>query len=305
MKRFKILLGLITSDNDYQREQATQAEATARTLGLDLQIVYAEGDALAQSQQLLDAIQVTQASRPDGIIFDPVSSTGLPHVARAAISAGVAWATIDLKPSYLPELRGFDSSVAFGIGSDQVEVGRIQGRQLARLLPQGGGVLVIQGPSDNITARERLQGLQEAKPGNVSLRILKGRWSKESGHQAVAGYLMLPTARAGDVCAVAAQTDVMALGARRAFEEVTNSLEREKWLALPFLGCDGLPGTGQAWVRAGQLAATIVIPPNAPQAVNVMVAALSKRSRPPEYIVTAPCSYPELSLLEPIRCRPS
>ena len=301
MRRLKILLGLITSDNDYQREQAAQAEATARTLGLDLRIVYAEGDAVVQSQQLLDAVQAPAASRPEGIIFDPVSSTGLPHVARAAIAAGVAWATIDLKPAYLPELRSSDSAVAFGIGSDQVEVGRIQSQQLARLVPQGGGVLVIQGPSDNLTARERLQGLQDAKPANVNLRILKGKWSQESGHHAAAVYLQLPTARAGDVQAIAAQTDVMAVGARRAFEEVSNRLEREKWLSLPFLGCDGLPGTGQAWVRSGQLAATIVIQPNAPQAINVMVGALSNRGRPPESIVTAPKSYPELSLLEPLR----
>jgi ABC-type sugar transport system substrate-binding protein len=297
MKRLKIVLGLITSDNDYQREQAAQAETTARNLGLDLQIVYAEGDAVVQSQQLLDAVQAPSANRPDGIIFDPVSATGLPHVARAAIAAGVGWGIIDLRPSYLAELRSSASAVAFGIGSDQVEVGRIQGRQLAKLLPQGGSVLVIQGPSDNVTARERLQGLHEAKAANMSLRILKGKWSKESGHHAAAGYLALPTARAGDIHAIAAQTDVMALGARQAFEEVANRTEREKWLTLPFLGCDGLPGTGQAWVRTGQLAATIVIPPNAPQAIHTMVGALTHRQHPAEYIVTAPTSYPELSLL--------
>jgi ribose transport system substrate-binding protein len=182
-----------------------------------------------------------------------------------------------------------------------VEVGRIQSRQLAKLLPQGGNILAIQGPSDNLTAKERMQGLQEAKPENVHLRVLKGKWSQESGYQATVGYLALRTAHACDIQGIAAQTDVMALGARRAFEEVSNRLEREKWLTLPFLGCDGLPGTGQAWVRAGQLAATIVIPPNAPQAIHVMVAALTNRSQPPEYIVTAPKSYPELSLLEPLR----
>lgn len=299
MKRFKVLLGLITSDNDYQREQAAQAEATARSLGLDLEILYAEGDAVLQSEQLLRVIQGSGSNRPDGIIFDPVSGTGLSHVARAAIAAGIAWATIDLRPSYLPELRTSASAMAFGIGSDQVEVGRIQGRQLAKVLPQGGCVLLIQGPSDNLTARERTQGLQETKPANVSLRVLKGKWSKESGHQAAAGYLRLPTARASDIQGVAAQTDVMALGARRAFEEVADRAEREKWLSLPFLGCDGVPETGQAWVRAGQLAATIVIPPNAPQAINIMVTALANRNQPPEYIVTAPRSFPELSLLQP------
>ena len=33
--------------------------------------------------------------------------------------------------------------------------------------------------------------------------------------------------------------------------------ERERWLNLPFTGCDGLPKTGQSWLRSGLLAATI------------------------------------------------
>ena len=42
----------------------------------------------------------------------------------------------------------------------------------------------------------------------------------------------------------------MAIGARKAFEELPNEADRERWLELPFTGCDGLPKTGQAWVRS-------------------------------------------------------
>src|SRR5438445_7104821 len=39
---------------------------------------------------------------------------------------------------------------------------------------------------------------------------------------------------------------------------ISSQSERERWLALPFTGCDGMPDTGQAWVRSGLLAATVV-----------------------------------------------
>jgi hypothetical protein len=54
----------------------------------------------------------------------------------------------------------------------------------------------------------------------------------------------------------------MALGARRAFDELTTGAEHDHWLSLPFIGCDGLPKSGQAAVRRGLLEATVVIPAN-------------------------------------------
>src|SRR5436305_764330 len=97
MAPFKVVLDLITNDNDNQREQASQSEKMAQRHGLDLEVVYAHGDSVTQSQQLLDAVQAAPEKRPHGIVFDPVSETGLPYVARAA-AAGVAWAVVDLKP---------------------------------------------------------------------------------------------------------------------------------------------------------------------------------------------------------------
>ena len=70
----------------------------------------------------------------------------------------------------------------------------------------------------------------------------------------------------------------MALGARKAFEEMGDQ-HRDRWLSLPFLGCDGMPATGQAWVRQGLLAATVVIPPNAGVAVEMLAKALNAASK--------------------------
>src|ERR1700757_48404 len=57
MKKLRCLVSLTTRDNDYQIEQATSAEEAARRLAIELQIIYAENDAITQSQQLLKIIQ--------------------------------------------------------------------------------------------------------------------------------------------------------------------------------------------------------------------------------------------------------
>ncbi len=52
MKRPKFVLSLTTHDSDYQTGQEAAAQEAARRLGIDLQVLYAENDAM-QSQQLL------------------------------------------------------------------------------------------------------------------------------------------------------------------------------------------------------------------------------------------------------------
>jgi len=66
---------------------------------------------------------------------------------------------------------------------------------------------------------------------------------------------------------------------------------------LPFVGCDGLSKTGQAWVRNGLLAATVVTPPMAGQALQLMVQALRSGGQVPERTVTSLESYPSIEKL--------
>jgi hypothetical protein len=53
----RFIVSLITKENDYQVEQAASAQAAAQKLGVDVQILYADNDAITQSTQLLKAIQ--------------------------------------------------------------------------------------------------------------------------------------------------------------------------------------------------------------------------------------------------------
>jgi ribose transport system substrate-binding protein len=299
MRRLRFLLSLTTNDNDYQIEQARAAEQAAKKLNVELQILYADNDAISQSTQILKAVQVAAEDRPNAIVFEPVGGTALPQVARAAVNAGIGWAVLNRDANYVPELRQASKAPVFTVSSDHAEIGRIQGRQCAALLPAGGSVLYIQGPSENSAAKERTLGMQEAKPANIHLVMLKGQWTEESAQRAVRSWLKLTTSQKASIDLVVAQDDSMAIGARKAFQELTVETERERWLGLPFLGCDGLPNTGQAWVRNGQLAATIFIPPNSGQAMEMLVDALQNGKRPPERALTNAVSVPPLESLKP------
>jgi ABC-type sugar transport system substrate-binding protein len=299
MRKLRFLVALTTNDNDYQIEQSHAAESMAKKLNVDLQILYADNDAINQSTQILKAVQTAPEERPDAIVFEPVGGTALPQVARAAVNAGIGWAVLNRDANYVPELRQASKAPVFSVSSDHVEIGRIQGRQCGALLPTGGSVLYIQGPSENSAAKDRTLGMQEAKRANIHLITLKGQWTEESAQRAVRNWLKLTTSQKATIDLVAAQDDSMAIGARKAFQELPSEIERERWLALPFLGCDGLPNTGQSWVRSGLLTATIFIPPNSGQAMEMLVDALRNGKAQPERALTTAVSVPPLEGLRP------
>lgn len=139
--------------------------------------------------------------------------------------------------------------------------------------------------------------MYETKPSDVQVKIMKGRWTEDSAYRVVSSWLHLSTSQQSDMNLVAAQNDVMAMGARRAFQELPAGATRDRWLSLPFIGCDGVPESGQAWVESGLLTATVVMPTNAGRAMEVLVKAFRNATMPPERILTTPVSFPPLVAL--------
>jgi ABC-type sugar transport system substrate-binding protein len=297
MKKLRFLVSLTTRDNDYQLEQAAAAQETSRRLGVDFEILYADNDAITQSTQILKAVQAAPELRPDAIVFEPVGGTSLPQVARTAVGAGISWAVLNREAEYLTELRKTSRIPIFSISSDHKEIGKIQARQFAALLPRGGSIFYIQGPSENSAARDRTAGMQGALPANIQVTVLRGQWTEESAHKSISSWLRLNLASKGGIDLIGAQNDAMAIGARKAFEGVANLEERQQWLRLPYTGVDGLPKTGQTWVRTGTLKATVIVPPNAGQAISMIADALKNGPGVPERSYTVPSSFPALEKL--------
>ncbi len=292
----KVLVSLITEENDYQVEQAVSAQLVAEKLDLETEIIFANNDAVLQTQQLLSYIQ-EPSRRPDAIIVEPVG-TGMPQVARAAVSAGIGWGVVNAGVDYIPELRSRAKVPVFAVVSDHEEIGRIQGRQISTLLGEEGCVLYIEGPTVRDVSRLRTQGMMAAKPAMVTVKKLKGDWTQHSGYNAIKSWLSLSTSRELHVGIIAAQNDDMAIGARRAFEEVSDLGERDAWLTRPITGCDGVPKSGQKWVREGRLSATVVSPPLSGEAMQMLANAFKTGSQPAERTVIAPNSFPALNQLQ-------
>ncbi len=228
MNKLNVVVSLITNDNDYQLEQAASAQAAALQLGANVQIIYSGNDAVQQTQQILTFIQ-DPSKRPDAILAEPVG-TGMAQIAKAAVGAGIAWAIINTNVDYITQLRQHALVPVFSVMCDHEAIGRIQGQQIGAFLGDTGCVLYIEGPSVRDVAKLRTKGMLATKPARVDVKSLKGDWTQNSGYQTMKSWLSLSTSRQLHVGMIAGQNDDMAIGARRALEELSN-LRRARCLA--------------------------------------------------------------------------
>ena len=296
MKKLRFVVSLTTRDNDFQMEQAAAAQRVANRVGASLEILYADNDAIQQSQQLLGVIQ-SNSGLPDGIIFESVGGTGFPQVARAAAAAGIAWVVLNREVNYLTDLRHQYRVPIFSVSSDHEEIGRIQGKQVAALLPKGGSILLIQGAVESTAAKYRTSGFYETRPAGVDVRVIKSNWTEAGAYRAVSSWLKLSTSLQNSLDMVVSQNDAMAMGARKAFDEIADVNAHERFASLAYLGIDGVPSTGQSWFRSGLLDATIVVPPNTEIAVELLAQSVQTGTIPPEKTLIAPKSMPTIEEL--------
>jgi ribose transport system substrate-binding protein len=286
-----VVVALTNKENDYQAEQSASAAEVAARLGIKLNVLYADDNAVNQCQQLVSIIQ-NKDQRPDAILVEPVG-TPMYQVAKAAVAAGIAWGILNREADYIPELRRTAPVAVFAVSPDQEEVGRIQGKQLATFATEGN-ILYIEGPSTSSAANLRTQGMLSTKPQKVEMKVLKSDWSERGAHQAIKSWLSLSTSSHLKIQAVVCQNDAMAMGAREAFSSLPEA-SRQQWLDTPFMGCDGVTKTGQEWVLSGHLRTTVVIPPMAGLALEMLVKSASAGSLPAERTLCAPRSFPSLA----------
>jgi ribose transport system substrate-binding protein len=287
----RIVVALLSEDQEFQRLQGNDARAAGKRHGVDIDVVYAANNSVAQIQQIYNDIHRPEG-RPIAIVVETVAGEGIERVATAATAAGIGWILINRHVPYMDALRRKYPHMPVAIvGTDQVEVGRIQARQIRAATPPGGTVLYIQGPSDTSAARERLRGAQEGLSGSgITLKVLDGNWSEASGESAIQSWLRLKTSENERPAMIACQNDGMAVGARRA--ALAAARTRPEFARIPLIGCDGVPNGGQRLVNMQHLAATVVTPPNTGPAVDLVVRMLKTRQAPPPETLLKPVSFP-------------
>jgi ribose transport system substrate-binding protein len=302
VKKWRFVLA-IPGDTMYLRAQTAAAKATANLLDVELEVVSAGMDSVAQGQQLLKFVQAPAESRPDGILLEPVSAAGLPRVAEAAVAAGIGWAVSNAQVEYLGELRKKAKAPVFLVSQDHVEVGRIQGRQVGALLPEGGLVLYLRGPGMSSIASRRFEGLDSAKPKNVEVRSLKVQGSTaDNSCASVSSWLSLATVRPEATHLIMSQNADFVFGARKAFETNTSEPERSKWLALPCAGV-GVSSQIKPLVDQGALCAAVLTSLTMDQALKMLVQAMKTGAPLPEQTFVEAHSYPSVEELAQKRAK--
>jgi ABC-type sugar transport system substrate-binding protein len=295
MKKLRIIVSL-PNDNAYQHEQGAAAKSTGERLGLDLQVIHANDDSITQSQQLLEIIQSHPEARPDAFLVEPVTGTGLRRVAEAAVAEGIAWVVSNSDVDYVNQLRTNLRVPVFTVTQGQREIGRLQGKQVAALLPQGGCVLYMQGPSMSYVAVQRREGMESAMPRNTRITTLRSKWSEESACQSAGAWLRLATSRAEKFDLVAGQTHELASGARKAFQSVDNQERQKRWLGMPFIGI-GISSHVKPLVDRHVLAAAVITSVTMELALRMLVRAIETQVQPPARTVVEASSYPDLEKL--------
>lgn len=289
-----VVVSLLTARQDFQRQQEQDARAVAGRSGLRVEVVFAENDPATQIRQLEGFIRLPPEQRPTAFVIETVAAVGFEKIARAALTARIGWVVVSSRAPYLETLhREFPSALVTSATIDEMEIGRIQGRQLLALLPAGGNVLYVEGPSMSAaTIFRRRMAEQELKGSKVSLvHTISGDWTAAGAEWAVSSWLGIDGSREVRFDLVGAQNDEMALGARAAL-----AAQRPEWSG-PFTGCDGLVNGGQRYVREGQLAATVVKATTAGPGVELVARSLRGEPVPP-HVLLPPASFPPLEELK-------
>ncbi len=285
----KILVALLDERQDYSQLQKKQALAAAERASLSIDVVYAANDPVLQIHQLFPRIHAPEGERPVAMAVHSVTGEGQERAARNAVAAGIGWFLLNRRVPYVDELRATHPDLPIGrVSLDQVEIGRIQGRQTRALVPGGGLLLYVSGPPDTSAALERLRGTEEVLSGDAfEWKVLNGHQTEAAAEAAVGGWLRLRTHLNQRPAIIVAQNDSMAMGARQAGVAYDPA-----WRNVPVVGCDGLPQHGQALVKSGRLAATVVTPASAGPAVDLLAKWLRDRQPPPGEMLLPSQSYP-------------
>jgi ABC-type sugar transport system substrate-binding protein len=294
----RIALFLVNS-GDYQELLWDNCQEAAQRYGFPVSAFWADNDSQKQLKQIQGCLREPEDQRPTVLIVAPVREVALISSAHTAARLGIGWVVLLRWANYMADLRQEYSHLPiFTVTVDQHEIGRIQGRQFKALLPGGGKVVYIRGPLGTSSAMRRFAGVEEVLRGStIELLPINSDWTAEGGARAMKDWMRSLEEHEVPKFIVGAQNDAMAMGAKRALEEIARARLSFSAQSIRICGCDGSPGYGQRLVTEGKLTATVVMPPSAGRAVGEIALMLSGGPRPAAQIVLAPSSFPEPHVL--------
>jgi ABC-type sugar transport system substrate-binding protein len=296
-----VALVLVDETNHFQQLLKADAQAAAARAGLKLETLFT-GESLAEHLGALRRLIVDPDRRPRALLVMAVRDHGLDRVVREAAAAGVHFVFLNAVEDDLDSVRrDFPAASVSTVCPDEVETGRVQGRQMRALVPAGRRVLYIQGSPRSLAARQRTAGMQEATGGApFETALAGGDWSPAFAGRTVREWLRLAVGGRRPFDLVTCQNDHMAGGVLEALAAAAAESGRPEMARIPVSGCDGAPEIGQKMVREGRLVATVVLPRVAGPAIEEVAALLSEGRRPEPVLTLASASFPGLESLAPL-----
>lgn len=297
----RLTLVLVDPSNEFQQLLKADAEVAARAAGLELETLFT-GESLPEHLGALRRVVLASEKRPDAVVVMAVRDHGLDRVVREAAGAGVHVVLLNEVEDDLDAVRREFPQVSVStVCPDEVETGRVQGRQMRALVSPGRRVLYLQGSPRSLASRQRTTGMHEVTAGApFEVALAGGEWSPAFAGRTVREWLRLAPGGRKPFDLVVCQNDHMAGGVLEALAAAAAESGAPEIARVPVAGCDGAPDIGQRMVREGRLLATVVLPRVTGPAVGEIAALLSRGERAAPVITHRPTSFPPLEQLRPI-----
>lgn len=280
----------IGAESAWRTAETRSIQKEAERRGVDLKLADAQGKQANQIRSLRSFI----AQRVDAIILAPVVETGWDLVLAEAKRAGVPVFLVDRGV----QVRDDDLYVTL-IASDFVEEGRMAGEWLAKKTAGKARIVQLEGTTGAAPAIDRRKGFEQAIAGRPDMKIVKSQpadFTRAKGKEVMEALLK---AQRGEIDAVYAHNDDMALGAIQAIEEA--GLKPGQDIVL--ISIDAVKQAFEAMI-AGKLNATVECNPLlGPAAFDAIEKVVVRGESVPKYIKQEDRLFEQAEAAEAIKTR--
>ncbi|AIC29603.1 sugar ABC transporter substrate-binding protein (plasmid) [Rhizobium etli bv. mimosae str. IE4771] len=226
---------------EYMKAWSTEIQNHPAVKSGEVEITVFDGkyDPLTQANQIDTAI----TQQFNAIIMSPFDlEASAPPIEKAA-EAKI--------PLIVSALKTKSTKYTASIIVNDTEGGRIIAEELAKRIPNGGNVVLMEGPIGQSAQIERRAGIDAGLAKFPNLKLIEdktGNWSRAEGQALMENWLL---AHPGEINGVLAENDEMALGAIEAMKSAGIDLK-----TVPVLAIDGIPDAKRA-VKKGEMAVSL------------------------------------------------
>jgi ABC-type sugar transport system substrate-binding protein len=244
----------------------------AQSQGVNLVTLDSRNNVSTELSQIEDLIQ----RKPKAIVMDAVDTTSSQAAAKKVNAAGIPLITVD---NTFPASSGID--VKSYIGVDGEKSGQLQAEYLNKALPQGGDIIYLVGVYGAPWTDQRKAGFDKAVGANIHVATETQAQGSRANGKSVMEDLLRRYSTPGQIKAIVAQNDEMALGAISAIQDSGRMAE------FPLIiGVDGSDPGLQA-IKDGTLSMSVKQDPRAEgkTAISVAKKVASGEGVDPQYLI--------------------